>query len=47
VLHWKLNAKNYENDPELKKITEERGYNYFVSFVSRFYSFVSFRDNML
>lgn len=29
VLYWKLNAKNYENDPELEKIREERGYNYF------------------
>uniref|UniRef100_A0A803MU91 Acireductone dioxygenase n=1 Tax=Chenopodium quinoa TaxID=63459 RepID=A0A803MU91_CHEQI len=28
VLHWKLNAKDYENDPELKKIRDERGYNY-------------------
>lgn len=28
VLRWKLNAKDYENDPELKKIREERGYNY-------------------
>lgn len=28
VLHWKLNAKDYENDPELGKIREERGYNY-------------------
>lgn len=28
VLHWKLNANDYENDPELKKIREERGYNY-------------------
>ena len=32
VLYWKLDAKNYENDPELNKIREERGYNYFVSF---------------
>ncbi|KAL2923140.1 1 2-dihydroxy-3-keto-5-methylthiopentene dioxygenase 1 [Bienertia sinuspersici] len=30
VLYWKLNAKDYENDPELKKIREERGYNYMV-----------------
>ncbi|XP_057547135.1 acireductone dioxygenase 1 [Amaranthus tricolor] len=29
VLYWKLDAKNYENDPELNKIREERGYNYF------------------
>lgn len=28
VLHWKLNAKDNENDPELRKIREERGYNY-------------------
>lgn len=28
VLYWKLNAKNYENDLELKKIRDERGYNY-------------------
>ncbi|KAH9622220.1 hypothetical protein KSS87_003843 [Heliosperma pusillum] len=32
VLYWKLNAKDYENDPELNKIREERGYNYTVSF---------------
>lgn len=32
VLHWKLNAKDYENDPELEKIRNERGYNYMVSF---------------
>lgn len=36
VLYWKLNAKNYENDPELEKIREERGYNYFVSFLYLF-----------
>ncbi|XP_011027077.1 PREDICTED: 1,2-dihydroxy-3-keto-5-methylthiopentene dioxygenase 1 [Populus euphratica] len=28
VLHWRLNPANYENDEELKKIREERGYNY-------------------
>ena len=39
VLHWKLNAKDYENDPELRKIREERAYNYMVSFVSGFLLF--------
>ncbi|XP_048046287.1 acireductone dioxygenase isoform X2 [Chanodichthys erythropterus] len=28
VYHWKLNADIYENDPELQKIREERGYSY-------------------
>ncbi|KAG5005079.1 hypothetical protein JHK86_029218 [Glycine max] len=28
VLSWKLDADNHENDPELKKIREERGYTY-------------------
>ncbi|XP_020871621.1 1,2-dihydroxy-3-keto-5-methylthiopentene dioxygenase 4 isoform X3 [Arabidopsis lyrata subsp. lyrata] len=28
VLYWKLNPENYENDPELSKIREERGYDY-------------------
>ncbi|KAM0936596.1 putative acireductone dioxygenase (Fe(2+)-requiring) [Dioscorea sansibarensis] len=28
VLYWHLNPKNYENDEELNKIREERGYNY-------------------
>ncbi|XP_022138499.1 1,2-dihydroxy-3-keto-5-methylthiopentene dioxygenase 4-like [Momordica charantia] len=28
VLYWKLNPNNYENDEELKKIREDRGYNY-------------------
>lgn len=32
VLYWKLNAKDHENDPELNKIRQERGYNYMVSF---------------
>lgn len=30
VLYWKLNPNNYENDEELKKIREDRGYNYVV-----------------
>ncbi|KAJ4828590.1 hypothetical protein Tsubulata_019596 [Turnera subulata] len=28
VLYWQLNPKDYENDEELKKIREARGYNY-------------------
>ncbi|KTF95070.1 hypothetical protein cypCar_00014309 [Cyprinus carpio] len=28
VYHWKLNADIYENDPELQKIREEKGYSY-------------------
>ncbi|XP_067312319.1 acireductone dioxygenase [Pseudorasbora parva] len=28
VYHWKLNADIYENDPELEKIREERGYSF-------------------
>lgn len=30
VLYWHLNPKDYENDDELKKIRESRGYNYMV-----------------
>ncbi|MCJ8736643.1 hypothetical protein PDJAM_G00014910 [Pangasius djambal] len=28
VWYWKLNADIYENDPELQKIREEKGYSY-------------------
>ncbi|KAK3440754.1 hypothetical protein EUGRSUZ_B01018 [Eucalyptus grandis] len=28
VLYWKLNPSDYENDEELRKIREARGYNY-------------------
>ncbi|KAL7210139.1 hypothetical protein ACSBR1_031656 [Camellia fascicularis] len=28
VLYWHLNPKHYENDEELKKIREDRGYSY-------------------
>ncbi|KAI2654742.1 1,2-dihydroxy-3-keto-5-methylthiopentene dioxygenase [Labeo rohita] len=28
VYYWKLNADIYENDPELQKIREEKGYSY-------------------
>ncbi|KAL7872953.1 hypothetical protein AOLI_G00120240 [Acnodon oligacanthus] len=28
VFYWKLNADIYENDPELQRIREERGYSY-------------------
>ncbi|XP_042048077.1 1,2-dihydroxy-3-keto-5-methylthiopentene dioxygenase 2-like [Salvia splendens] len=28
VLSWRLDADNYETDPELKKIREDRGYSY-------------------
>lgn len=30
VLSWRLDADNYETDPELKKIRETRGYSYMV-----------------
>lgn len=30
VLYWRLNPQNYENDDELKKIRETRGYSYMV-----------------
>lgn len=32
MLSWRLDADNYETDPELKKIREDRGYSYMVSF---------------
>ncbi|XP_010556874.1 PREDICTED: 1,2-dihydroxy-3-keto-5-methylthiopentene dioxygenase 4 [Tarenaya hassleriana] len=28
VMYWKLNPENYENDTELQKLRENRGYNY-------------------
>ncbi|CAL8299372.1 unnamed protein product [Boreogadus saida] len=28
VLHWKLNADIYENDPELEKIRKDQGYSF-------------------
>ncbi|XP_066571858.1 acireductone dioxygenase [Amia ocellicauda] len=28
VFYWKLNADKHENDPELQKIRDERGYSY-------------------
>ncbi|KAK9160854.1 hypothetical protein Syun_007195 [Stephania yunnanensis] len=28
VMYWKLNPSDYDNDEELKKIRESRGYNY-------------------
>lgn len=30
VLSWRLDADNYETDPDLKKIREDRGYSYQV-----------------
>lgn len=30
VLYWKLNPNDYENDEELKKIRQSRGYSYMV-----------------
>ena len=33
VLYWRLNPANYENDEELKKIREDRGYNYMVCLI--------------
>lgn len=41
VLYWKLNPKEYENDEELKKIRESRGYSYMV-FVFVLYLFLQF-----
>lgn len=32
-LSWRLDADNYENDGELKKIREERGYSYSDRFI--------------
>jgi 1,2-dihydroxy-3-keto-5-methylthiopentene dioxygenase len=40
VLYWRLNPANYENDEELKKIREDRGYNYMVCLIS--YRLVTF-----
>jgi len=34
VLYWKLNPENYENDSELSKIREDRGYDYMVRILS-------------
>ena len=31
VLYWKLDADNWQTDPELKKIRQDRGYTYEVS----------------
>lgn len=30
VLHWELDADKFENDPDLEKIRQERGYSYQV-----------------
>ena len=30
VLNWALDADKFENDPELEKIRQERGYSYTV-----------------
>lgn len=30
VLYWHLNPSDYENDEELRKIRESRGYSYMV-----------------
>lgn len=30
MVYWKLNPETYENDSELSKIREERGYDYMV-----------------
>lgn len=30
VVYWHLNPENYENDEELKKIRDSRGYSYMV-----------------
>ncbi|BAT94117.1 hypothetical protein VIGAN_08069000, partial [Vigna angularis var. angularis] len=39
VLYWKLNPTIYENDEELNKIREARGYNFMVIFIFYFNSF--------
>lgn len=35
VLSWRLDADNYETDPELKKIRESRGYSYVVCYLTQ------------
>lgn len=30
VLYWKLDPEKYENDPELNRIRQDRGYSYMV-----------------
>lgn len=42
VLYWKLNPTIYENDEELAKIREDRGYNYMVIFYFFLLNFNSF-----
>lgn len=32
ILSWRLDSDNYENDENLKKIREARGYSYVVWF---------------
>ena len=32
VLHWVIDADNYEQDPLLEKIKKDRGYTYQVSY---------------
>lgn len=39
VLYWKLNPNDYENDEELKKIRESRGYSYMVILLYCSFSF--------
>ena len=34
VLYWKLDADNWQTDPELKQIRQDRGYTYEVSCIS-------------
>lgn len=33
VLHWVLDADNYETDPDLAQIRKDRSYDYHVSFL--------------
>ena len=41
VLYWHLNPKDYENDEELRRIREARGYNYMVLVLPfKFYFFL-------
>lgn len=47
VLYWNLNPNDYENDPELKKIREARGYSYMVLLISVFnYSYSVFFNTL-
>ena len=42
MLYWHLNPKDYENDEELRRIREARGYNYMVPHFNFYYHFFFF-----